>query len=160
MKKLVNLFSLLLLMTGLIGFAQDTVSGVVSDTDGMPLPGATVVVQGTSIGVTTDFDGNYSISASEGDVLVFSYVGYVNQSVTVGSSSSIDVSLESSTALEEVIVTGIGTQERQRSVASTVTVGEEILENLTFVSPDQALNGRVEDYELILFLVVQEPLLR
>ena len=49
MKKLVNLFSLLLLMTGLIGFAQDTVSGVVSDTDGMPLPGATVVVQGTSI---------------------------------------------------------------------------------------------------------------
>ena len=143
MKKLVNLFSLLLLMTGLIGFAQDTVSGVVSDTDGMPLPGATVVVQGTSIGVTTDFDGNYSISASEGDVLVFSYVGYVNQSVTVGSSSSIDVSLESSTALEEVIVTGIGTQERQRSVASTVTVGEEILENLTFVSPDQALNGRV-----------------
>ena len=143
MKKLVNLFSLLLLMTGLIGFAQDTVSGVVSDADGMPLPGATVVVQGTSIGVTTDFDGNYSISASEGDVLVFSYVGYVSQSVPVGSSSTVDVSLESSTALDEVIVTGIGTQERQRSVASTVTVGEEYLENLSFVSPDQALNGRV-----------------
>ena len=143
MKKLVNLFSLLLLMTGLIGFAQNTVSGVVSDTDGMPLPGATVVVQGTSIGVTTDFDGNYAISASEGDVLVFSYVGYVSQSVEVGSSSTVNVSLESSTALDEVIVTGIGTQERQRSVASTVTVGEEVLENLTFISPDQALNGRV-----------------
>ena len=111
MKKLVNLFSLLLLMTGLIGFAQDTVSGVVSDTDGMPLPGATVVVQGTSIGVTTDFDGNYAISASEGDVLVFSYVGYVSQSVEVGSSSTVNVSLESSTALDEVIVTGIGTQD-------------------------------------------------
>jgi TonB-linked SusC/RagA family outer membrane protein len=143
MKKLVNLFSLLLLMTGLIGFAQDTVSGVVSDADGMPLPGATVVVQGTSIGVTTDFDGNYAISASEGDVLVFSYVGYVSQSVEVGSSSTVNVSLESSTALEEVIVTGIGTQERQRSVASAVTVGGEVLENLTFISPDQALNGRV-----------------
>ena len=143
MKKLVNLFSLLLLMTGLIGFAQNTVSGVVSDTDGMPLPGATVVVQGTSIGVTTDFDGNYAISASEGDVLVFSYVGYVSQSVEVGSSSTVNVSLESSTALDEVIVTGIGTQERQRSVASTVTIGEEVLENLTFISPDQALNGRV-----------------
>ena len=72
MKKLVNLFSLLLLMTGLIGLAQNSVSGVVSDTDGLPLPGATVVVQGTAIGVTTDFDGNYSINASEGDVLVFS----------------------------------------------------------------------------------------
>ena len=143
MKKLVNLFSLLLLMTGLIGFAQDTVSGVVSDADGMPLPGATVVVEGTSIGVTTDFDGNYAISASEGDVLVFSYVGYVSQSVEVGSSSTVNVSLESSTALEEVIVTGIGTQERQRSVASAVTVGGEVLENLTFISPDQALNGRV-----------------
>lgn len=143
MKKLVNLFSLLLLMTGLIGFAQSSVSGVVSDSEGLPLPGATIVVEGTSIGVTSDFDGNYSISASEGDVLVFSYVGYVSQSISVGSSFSINVSLESSTALEEVIVTGIGTQERQRSVASTVTVGEEILENLTFVSPDQALNGRV-----------------
>jgi len=143
MKKLVNLFSLLLLMTGLIGFAQNTVSGVVSDADGMPLPGATVVVEGTSIGVTTDFDGNYAISASEGDVLVFSYVGYVSQSVEVGSSSTVNVSLESSTALEEVIVTGIGTQERQRSVASTVTIGEEVLENFTFISPDQALNGRV-----------------
>ena len=143
MKKLINLFSLLLIMTGLVGFAQDSVSGTISDSDGMPLPGATVVVQGTSIGVTSDFDGNYSISASEGDVLVFSYVGYVSQSVTVGASSTVDVSLESSTALEEVIVTGIGTQARQRSVASTVTVGEEILENLSFVSPDQALNGRV-----------------
>ena len=82
-------------MTGLIGFAQGTVSGTVTDSDGLPLPGATVVVQGTSIGVTSDFDGNYSISASEGDVLVFSYVGYTSQTVTVGSSSTVNVSLES-----------------------------------------------------------------
>ena len=102
MKKLVKLFSLFFVMTGLVGFAQSTVSGTVSDSDGLPLPGATVVVQGTSIGVTSDFDGNYSISASQGDVLVFSYVGYESQTVTVGTSSTVNVSLTSSTALEEV----------------------------------------------------------
>jgi TonB-dependent SusC/RagA subfamily outer membrane receptor len=143
MKKLVNLFSLLLLMTGLIGFAQNSVSGVVSDTDGLPLPGATVVVQGTAIGVTTDFDGNYSISASEGDVLVFSYVGYVSQSIEVGASATINVSLESSTALDEVVVTGIGAVERQRSVSSVVTIGEEQIEGLAFTNPSNALQGRV-----------------
>ena len=95
------------MMAGVIGFAQDTVSGTVSDSEGLPLPGATVVVQGTSIGVTSDFDGNYSISASQGDVLVFSYVGYESQTVTVGLSSTVNVSLTSSTALEEVVVTGI-----------------------------------------------------
>tara|TARA_B100001939_G_scaffold133433_1_gene115945 strand:+ start:4 stop:3060 length:3057 start_codon:yes stop_codon:yes gene_type:complete len=143
MKKLVNLFSLLLLMTGLIGFAQNSVSGVVSDSDGLPLPGATVVVQGTAIGVTTDFDGNYSISASEGDVLVFSYVGYVSQSIEVGASATINVSLESSTALDEVVVTGIGAVERQRSVSSIVTIGEEQIEGLAFTNPSNALQGRV-----------------
>jgi TonB-linked SusC/RagA family outer membrane protein len=143
MKNLVKLFSLFFIMTGLIGFAQGTVSGTVTDTDGLPLPGATVVVQGTSIGVTSDFDGNYSISASQGDVLVFSYVGYTSQSITVGTSSTVNASLESSTALEEVVVTGIGSQERSKSVASIVTVKSELIENSAFTSPDQALNGRV-----------------
>ena len=120
MKKLVKLFSLFFMMAGVIGFAQDTVSGTVSDSEGLPLPGATVVVQGTSIGVTSDFDGNYSISASQGDVLVFSYVGYESQTVTVGLSSTVNVSLTSSTALEEVVVTGITSRERQRDRKSVV----------------------------------------
>ena len=110
----------------------------------MPLPGATVVVQGTSIGVTSDFDGNYSISASQGDVLVFSYVGYTSQTITVGTSSTVNVSLESSTALDEVVVTGIGSQERSKRLTSgSVVVGSELIENSAFTSPDQALNGRV-----------------
>ena len=65
-----------------------TVSGTVSDNQG-PLPGATVVVKGTATGTTADFDGNYSISASAGDVLVFSYVGYSAQEITVGNQSTI-----------------------------------------------------------------------
>ena len=136
-------------MTGLVGFAQSTVSGTVSDSDGLPLPGATVVVQGTSIGVTSDFDGNYSISASQGDVLVFSYVGYESQTVTVGTSSTVNVSLTSSTALEEVVVTGITSRERQRLTSNAVVVGSELIEGVAVTSPDQALMGRVAGLRIV-----------
>ena len=143
MKQLVKLFSLLFIMTGLIGFAQNTVSGTVSDTEGLPLPGATVVVQGTSIGVTSDFDGNYSITASEGDVLVFSYVGYASQSITVGESAVINVSLQSSTQLDEVVLTGITSRDRKRLTSGSVVVGSELIEGVAVSSPEQALMGRV-----------------
>jgi TonB-linked SusC/RagA family outer membrane protein len=149
MKKLVKLFSLFFILTGLIGFAQGTVSGVVSDTEGMPLPGATVVVQGTSVGVTSDFDGNYSISASQGDVLVFSYVGYTSSTVTVGMSSTLNVTLESSTALEEVVVTGITTRDRKRMTSGSVVVGSELIEGVAVSSPDQALMGRVAGLRIV-----------
>ena len=149
MKKLVKLFSLFFMMTGLIGFAQNTVSGTVSDSEGLPLPGATVVVQGTSIGVTSDFDGNYSIAASQGDVLVFSYVGYESQTVTVGLSSTVNVSLTSSTALEEVVVTGITSRERQRLTSNAVVVGSELIEGVAVTSPDQALMGRVAGLRIV-----------
>ena len=149
MKKLVKLFSLLFLITGLVGFAQGTVSGTVSDTEGLPLPGATVVVQGTAIGVTSDFDGNYSISASSGDVLVFSYVGYESQTVTVGSSSTVNVALTSSTELEEVVVTGITSRERQRLTSNAVVVGSELIEGIAVTSPDQALMGRVAGLRIV-----------
>ena len=71
------------LMAFQLSFAQKTVSGTVTDNNEVPLPGATVIVEGTSNGVTTDFDGNYSISADEGDVLVVSFVGYSSASSTV-----------------------------------------------------------------------------
>ena len=71
-----------------------SISGTVSDDNGVPLPGATVIVEGTQNGVSTDFDGNYSINASNGDTLVFSFVGYTNQSVVVGSSATVNVSLQ------------------------------------------------------------------
>ncbi|MDB4602090.1 carboxypeptidase-like regulatory domain-containing protein, partial [Flavobacteriaceae bacterium] len=66
-----------------------SISGTVTDDNGVPLPGATVLVEGTSNGVSTDFDGNYSINASSGDTLVFSFVGYSSQSVVVGSSATV-----------------------------------------------------------------------
>ena len=123
--------------------AQTTVSGTVMDAGiDTPLPGASVVEKGTTNGVTSDFDGNYSISASQGDVLVFSYVGYESQTVTVGTSSTVNVSLTSSTALEEVVVTGITSRERQRLTSNAVVVGSELIEGVAVTSPDQALMGR------------------
>src|SRR5690606_12624595 len=75
-------------------FAQEnTVTGVVTDQDGLPLPGASVLVKGTSNGTQTDFDGNYTINANTGEVIVFSYVGQKTEERTVGASNSIDVSL-------------------------------------------------------------------
>ena len=79
--KLFNFLSSFLLVFA-FGFSvqAQSISGTVTDENGVPLPGATVLVEGTSNGVSTDFDGNYSINASSGDTLVFSFVGYSNQS--------------------------------------------------------------------------------
>lgn len=96
-----------LLCFGLVG--AQTVSGNVSDANG-PLPGATVVIKGTSVGTSADFDGNYSISAKAGDVLLFSFVGYTGQEVTVGSSDTINVVLIPGNELDEVVLTGYGSQ--------------------------------------------------
>jgi hypothetical protein len=66
----------------LVSWAQQTVSGTVTDDNGLPLPGATVVVQNTNRGTTTDFDGKYQIQAIQGETLTFSYVGYASQNIT------------------------------------------------------------------------------
>ena len=108
----------------LSAYAQQ-ISGTVTDENGVPLPGATVLVQGTSNGVSTDFDGNYSISASQGDTLVFSFVGYSSQSVVVGSSSTVNVSLEPDNALEEVVVTALGVQRNTKALGYSVTTSIE-----------------------------------
>ncbi len=97
-------------------FAQKSVSGTVSDSAGVPLPGATVVVDGTSNGVTTDFDGVYSIMANEGDVLSVSYVGFTTQKVTVGASATLNVTLAADNALEEVVVTALGITREAKSL--------------------------------------------
>ena len=149
MKKHFNLFSLFFLAASMIAFAQSSITGTVSDADGSPLPGATVVVQGTSSGVTTDFDGNYSINASSGDVLSFSYVGYQTVDITVGSSLTINVTLTSDSALDEVIVTAYGTQTKQSVVGSVASIGSEILESSKATSVTQALQGSVPGVNII-----------
>ena len=114
-KKLNVILTLFLAFVVQLTFAQEkTVTGTVSDAQGIPLPGVNVIVQGTNNGTQTDFDGNYSISTAQGQILVFSYVGFSTQRQTVGASNSVNVTLEvDAAALDEVIVVGYGQQTRK-----------------------------------------------
>ena len=140
------LLTLLLAFVVQISFAQNkSVSGVVSDQSGAPLPGATVLVKGTNNGTTTDFDGNYNIQTTNGGVLVFSFIGYVTKEVNVGVSVNIDVTLEEDAqALEEVVVTGVaGSTNVKKLTVSVTRVSEEKLNIAPATSVGGALVGKV-----------------
>lgn len=109
------------LLTLQVAVAQKTVTGVVSDDQGMPLPGATVLEQGTTNGVSTDFDGNFSIDVAEGGVLEISFVGYETAVVTVGQDDVINVSLAQGNQLEEVIVTSLGIKREKQALGYAVS---------------------------------------
>ena len=114
------------------------VSGTVLDDASMPLPGVTIVVKGTTTGTATDFDGNYSISASNGDVLVFSFVGFETQEVTV-TSNVVNVTMQSGIALEEIVITGLATSIKRSNAANAVaTISADELGGRT---PPQTLDG-------------------
>jgi TonB-linked SusC/RagA family outer membrane protein len=139
------IFSLLLALSMQFVFAQEkTVTGVVSDASG-PIPGANVVIKGTNSGMQTDFDGKYSIKAKSGDVLVFSFIGMNNFSVTVGTSNNVNVKLTSaSQTLEEVVVLGYGRSKGKNEITGNVVkLSSEDLQKSTFVSVDQAMQGKV-----------------
>ena len=123
------------------------VSGNVSDETG-PLPGATVVVQGTTTGVVADFDGNYSISASAGDVLVFSYVGYTAQEITVGNQNTINIVLQSSNELEEVLVTGYGSQQQKEITSAVTSISAEEFNQGAINDASQLLQGKVAGLQI------------
>jgi len=138
-------FILLLMLFVQVSFAQSrTITGTVtSASDGLPLPGANVIVKGTTNGVQTDFDGNYSISASNGQTLVFSYLGLETKEISVGSQSVINVTLEEDAqALEEVIVTAYGTSTKEAFTGSASVVGAEDLAIRNVTSPIAAIEGR------------------
>ena len=102
-------------------FAQQrTISGTVSDENGLPLLGATVVISGSSTGTSTDFDGNYKINANTGDVLSFSYVGYQGQNITVGTSNTVNVTLQLDNTLDEVVVTALGIKREAKALGYSV----------------------------------------
>ena len=120
MKKIYFLWSLLGLLVLHAGWAQQIITGTVNDENGLPLPGATVVIEGTAQGVATDFDGNFSIEAAQGEILVISYVGYADHRLTVGSEDNYSVSLTTGNKLEEVVITAYGIKKEKRSVGYAV----------------------------------------
>lgn len=126
-------------------FAQQTISGTVtSEKEGIPLPGVNVLLLGTSQGVVTDFDGNYSIKASAGDVVKFSYLGFLTQDITVGTLTTIDVALkEDLTSLDEVVVVGYGTQKKSDLTGSVSLVDTGEMAKQASNDVAQMMQGRV-----------------
>jgi TonB-linked SusC/RagA family outer membrane protein len=119
--KLHGILTLLLAFVVQITFAQEkTVSGTVSDSSGV-LPGVSIVIKGTTTGTETDFDGRYIIKTSSGDVLVFRYLGYKTTEKTVGTSNSIDLTLqEGGEVLDEIVVTAFGIKRQEKALGYSV----------------------------------------
>lgn len=132
------------------GLAEaQTVSGTVSDETG-PLPGANVLIKGTTTGTQTDFDGNYTLLDVGSDVtLVFSYIGYKTAEVAVNDQTTVDITLEEDASkLDEVIVTGYGTQTRGEITGSIASVEMEDAVKLPVQNAAELLQGRVSGVQV------------
>lgn len=148
-KQIQNAFVCLLFVTSFGLYAQQTVSGVVTDTSGSPLPAVNVVVKGTTTGVSTDFDGNYTISVANGSVLVFSSVGFETQEINV-SGANLDVTLiESTSELDEVVLIGYGTSLKKDLTGAVNLIQDESFNRGTIFSPQQLIQGKVAGVSIV-----------
>jgi len=142
-----KVFTLVLLLglgiSGQISAQQRSIEGTVTDSQGSPLPGVTVVVKGTTQGGVTNTDGNYSITnITEDATLVFSFVGMKTHEVVVGNQTSINVTMEQETiGIEEVVAVGYGVQRKVTLTGALSTVDSEFLENRPITNSSQALQG-------------------
>ncbi|NVO21213.1 MAG: TonB-dependent receptor [Bacteroidetes bacterium] len=126
-------------------YAQEVkISGKVTDaTDGSSIPGVTVLIKGTSKGTTTDIDGKYDINANAGTILVFSYIGYSQQEVAVGTQKSINISLKpTATGLNEVVIIGYGQVKKGDATGSVNTIGTKDFNRGAITSPQELLVGK------------------
>jgi TonB-linked SusC/RagA family outer membrane protein len=139
-----NFLLLLALFATTVLSAQSVLNGTVSGTDGQPIPGANLVVQGTNSGTTTDFDGKFSISVSSGDVLTVSYLGFATQNITISNQTTLSIVLEADASkLDEVVVVGYGTQKKSLITGSISKVVNEDLGQIAVARVDDALIGQV-----------------
>ena len=143
-----NLIFPVFLCLGSVIYAQ-TVKGVVTDASG-PIPGANIVIKGTTTGTVTDFDGHFEIAVDTGNVLVISYIGYVTQEINYTGQATIDVLMQEDAALlEEVVVVGYGKSVKKEDLTGAVSVvGSKELEKSPLINVDQALQGRASGVQL------------
>ncbi len=144
------LFALLLLM-GLsnVMMAQQTISGVVTDDAGEALPFANVFVEGTTIGTTTDIDGNYTLKIPEGaSNLVISFTGYTDQVLPIGSGGTLNCTMQEGTILDEVVVIGYGSVKKSDATGAVVSVGADDFNKGVISSPEQLLQGRAAGVQI------------
>jgi TonB-dependent starch-binding outer membrane protein SusC len=130
--------------------AQQTITGSISDADGNPIPGATVIISGTSQGTTSDFDGNFSISADAQATLEFSSIGFETQTIAINGQNNLTISLQDAVSqLDEIIVTGYGTQTRGELTGSVVTVDVSDAVKVPVVNAAEVLQGRVSGVSVV-----------
>lgn len=145
LKKMTEQFALgLFLLIGSFAYAQQ-ISGNIQDEDSNPIPGVTIVVDDTGVGSTSDFDGNFSIDATGGENLIFSFIGFQTQTVAVsGDVMNIILSTED-TILDEVVITGLGTSVKRRNLANAVATvsSEELVGKTNQGTVDGALYGKI-----------------
>ncbi|MDG1572095.1 SusC/RagA family TonB-linked outer membrane protein [Robiginitalea sp. M366] len=149
--KLNGILTLLLAFVVQISFAQEkTISGTVTDADGLPLPGVNIVVEGTATGTQSDFDGNYSLQASPGQVLVYTYLGMSAERRTVGASNTVNVQMqEDAQALEEVVVTAQGIKREKKALGYAVSsVGADELEQRAEGDVARVLTGKASGVQI------------
>jgi len=144
-QKFKNYFILLgfMFLSNILLAQTTTITGVVTDSSGTPLPGVSVIIEGTTKGVDTDFDGNFTIEATKGDILKFSYVGMSPVSFKIANSNTINIVLkENASQLDEIVVTGY-TKQNTRNITGSVTVVKmKDLVKTSPVSVEQSLQGQ------------------
>jgi len=136
------LFSLILLLSSSI-YAQTTISGTVTDASSVPLIGVNVSIQGTTKGTVTDINGKYTLEADKDDVIVFSYVGFSEQKMSVGDQSGISVTMQEGTDLDEVVVVAYGTQKKVTVTGAVAQLKGDVLVESPAVNLSTSLAGRL-----------------
>ena len=149
--KIKGLLMLFFALVVQLAIAQtNTISGTVFDDTGTPLPGASVVIKGTSTGTSTDFDGKFSLEASTGDVIVVSFMGFNNEEITITEESTYIVNLTSGESLDEVVVTAMGIKREKKSLGySQQSVEGEAVVQAKDTDINSALAGKIAGVQLI-----------
>jgi len=143
--------TVLLMCATLVGFAQErSVSGKVkSSDDGSGIPGVNILEKGTTNGTVSDADGNFTVSVGNTATLIFSFIGYATQEVSVGSQSNLNVSLQADvTALQEVIVVGYGTVKVSDATGAIAAVRSEDFNGGVISSPEQLIQGKTAGVQI------------
>mgnify|MGYP000168022807 CR=1 FL=1 len=144
MKLKLAFVTLVMICTQNVFSQNNSVSGVVTDQSGMPLPGVNIVVKATTKGNITDFDGNFTINdISKNSVLVFSYIGYDTKEVIYAGEKTLNIALaENAAALDEVVVVGYGKQSRAEVTGAISTIDSKAITSLPVSNPEESLQGR------------------
>ncbi|MEN8187092.1 MAG: TonB-dependent receptor [Bacteroidota bacterium] len=139
-----RILSFILFVSSVSMYGQSTISGTVTSKDNQqPIPGANIIIKGTATGAATDFDGNYSIDASSGDVLVFSFLGFKTLEKLVGDETTINVSLESNVELlDDVVVIGYGTAKKTDLTGAVSSISAKDFERQPITRAEDALQSR------------------